>query len=83
MGKAKPTIVLPRTCFTCLLFVKALLAFALADEVTKAGLKAGGRIYSGSGFRGNPLELRWAVCPQREEEEDAKSRTGEQSRINF
>lgn len=43
--------------------LRALLAFALADEVTEAGLNAERRFYFSSGLRGHPLVLEQAVCP--------------------
>lgn len=66
----------PLLCYSgftsiCLLLVQALLAFAVADEVLKAGLNAWDRFYLGLGLRGNLLGLGWAVCPLRTGQQDA------------
>jgi hypothetical protein len=78
----------PLLCYSgftsiCLLLVQALLAFAVADEVLKAGLNAWDRFYLGLGLRGNLLGLGWAVCPLRTGQQDAGVQQWERGRISF
>lgn len=63
MERTAPIIVLLRRGFHLLAPCQGPLGFSFADGVTEAGFTAAGRFYFGSGLRGNPLVLGWALCP--------------------